>query len=160
MGTRKLYFDNIASVDFDARGRLHASSSVILNTKSAEHVQLKFVTKENFELMNNAYESYIEKSHNIPQNNSTNSNADELLKYADLYERGLLTKEEFDMKKAELMGNPIANKTQISNDNNTLNEENIGKRGFDVENKPKFCSKCGTPIEGDINFCMNCGNKL
>ena len=57
MGTRKLYFYNITSIDFDARGKLHASSSAIINTKSAEHVQLKFVTKENFDLMNNAFES-------------------------------------------------------------------------------------------------------
>ncbi|WP_409197630.1 SHOCT domain-containing protein [Methanobrevibacter acididurans] len=31
------------------------------------------------------------------------SNADELLKYAELYEKGLLTKEEFEAKKKELL---------------------------------------------------------
>lgn len=93
MGSRKLYFYNITSIDFDARGKLHASSSAIINTKSAEHVQLKFVTKENFDLMNNALESYLNKTHKpqqtapIQQNISTTSNADELLKYAELYEK-------------------------------------------------------------------------
>lgn len=31
------------------------------------------------------------------------SNADELLKYAELYEKGLLTKKEFENKKKELL---------------------------------------------------------
>ena len=110
MGTRKIYFHNITSIDYDARGRLHLSSSVIINTKSAEHIQLKYVSKKDFELMNNVFESYIEKT-NHPQKSTTTTNADELLKYAELYEKGLLTRDEFNMKKAELLGNPITDKS-------------------------------------------------
>lgn len=33
---------------------------------------------------------------------SSNDNVDILLKYAELYEKGLLTKEEFELKKQEL----------------------------------------------------------
>lgn len=162
MGTRKLFFYNITSVDYDARGRLHASSSVILNTKSAEHVQLKFVTKDNFDLMNNAFESYLKKTHNPQQNVSTTSNADELLKYAELYEKGLLTKDEFEMKKAELLGNPITDQseTQLPDEDYSLKEEFAQENDIIIEDYPKFCPNCGTSIDIDSNFCTNCGNKL
>ena len=160
MGTRRLYFYNLTSLDFDARGRLHASSSVIINTKGAEHVQLKFVTKDNFDLMNNAFESYLEKTHKpqqsipIQQNISTTSNADELLKYAELYEKGLLTKEEFDMKKAELLGNPNVD------ENHSIEQESTTQNQVITEDTPKFCPNCGTSIDIGSNFCCNCGNGL
>lgn len=156
MGTRKLYFYNITSVDYDARGLLHASSSVIINTKSAEHVQLKFVTKENFDLMNNAFESYLEETHKpqpapIQQNISTTSAADELLKYAELYEKGLLTKEEFDLKKSELLSNnqPIVEQPS-----------SIDETDFIKESKNKFCTNCGSEVDIDSIFCTNCGARL
>ena len=166
MGTRKIYFYNITSIDYDARGRLHASSSAIINTKSAEHVQLKFITKEQFDLMNNAFESYLEKTHKAQQTPnqiiSPTSVADELLKYAELYEKGLLTKEEFEMKKAELLGNSITNpsETQTQDENYSLKQEFTQENGIFIENKPKFCPNCGTPIDEDSKFCTNCGNKL
>ena len=149
MGSRKLFFSNITSIDYDERGRFHASSSVIINTKSAEHIQLKFVSKDNFDLMNDAFESYFQKTHNpqqtmpIQQNLSTTSAADELLKYAELYEKGLLTKDEFEIKKEELLNNGNAESSNIP------------------EDKPKFCPNCGNPIEDDESkFCVNCGAKL
>lgn len=102
MGSRKLYFHNITSLDFDARGKFNFSSSVVINTKSKEHIVLKHV-REYVEDMNTAYASYIEKTSKIQENNSTTTDADELLKYAELYEKGFLTEEEFNMKKAELL---------------------------------------------------------
>lgn len=157
MGTRKLFFYNITSIDYDARGRLHASSGVILNTKGAEHIQLKFVTKEQFDLMNNAFESYLNKTHALPQNEpkqqnvSATSSADELLKYAELYEKGLLTKDEFDMKKAEL----LSIKSDIVETSNPIDEI------IPIEEpKNKFCPNCGYKLEIDSKFCSNCGYKL
>ena len=154
MGTRRLYFYNLTSLDFDARGKLHASSSVIINTKGAEHVQLKFVTKDDFDLMNNAFESYLEKTHQPQQNIPTTSNADELLKYAELYEKGLLTKEEFDMKKAELLGS-----TNVD-ENLPIEQESTTQNNVTDEYTPNFCPNCGTPDETVSNFCRNCGNRL
>ena len=61
MGTRKIFYDNITSIDFDARGKLHASSSLIINTKSAEHIQLKNVGEKNFNLLNDAFENHMNK---------------------------------------------------------------------------------------------------
>lgn len=157
MGSRKLYFYNITSIDFDARGKLHASSSAIINTKSAEHVQLKFVTKENFDLMNNAFESYLEKTHNpqqtapMQQNIPTASAADELLKYAELYEKGFLTKEEFDLKKAELLGGEsiIVEQSNSTDEIPPIEEQII-----------KFCPNCGSEVGKGSNFCSSCGSKL
>ena len=134
MGNRKLFFNNITSIDFDARGKLHASSSVIINTKSTEHIQLKFVSRQNFKLMNGAFESYIEKAHNPQQTVSTTSNADELLKYAELYEKGLLTDEEFTAMKQKLLGNS--------------------------ENEIKYCSNCGAEVSEDSKFCTGCGSQI
>ena len=166
MGSRKIYFYNITSIDYDARGKLHASSSVIINTKSAEHIQLKFITKDKFDLMNNAFESYIEKTHRpqqtTNQNISQTSAADELLKYAELYEKGLLTKEEFEMKKAELLGNSItgSSETQMQDESYSLKQEFAQENNMTIEDKPKFCPNCGTPIDEGSKFCTNCGNKL
>lgn len=156
MGTRKLYFNNITSIDYDARGRLHASSSAIINTKSAEHVQLKFITKEQFDLMNNAFESYLEKTHKAQQTPnqiiSPTSAADELLKYAELYEKGLLTKEEFDLKKSEL----------LSINSTTVEQPNSMEEISPIEEEPKgrFCPNCGSEVDADSNFCTDCGTKL
>lgn len=169
MGSRKIYFYNITSIDYDARGRLHASSSIIINTKGAEHIQLKFVTENDFKLMNNAFESHIEKIYRpqqtvpIQQNTSTPSSADELLKYAELYEKGLLTKEEFEMKKAELLGNPKVEEieTEINQeDNYSLKQDFMEQNDISIENKPNFCPNCGIPIDLGSKFCSNCGNKL
>lgn len=122
----------------------------IINTKSAEYVQLKYIKREYFDLMNNAFESYLEKIHNPPtkvvqESVSSTSAAEELVKYAELYEKGLLTKEEFDLKKSELMG---GESTSMKQDNNI------------EESRSKYCPECGCEVETDSKFCSNCGNKL
>ena len=101
MGARKIYFENITSIDEDNRGKLHLSNSVMINTKSGESaVQLKYVQKEDYELLVNAFDEYMgNKTSNI----IPNSKADDLLKYAELFEKGLLTEEEFEAKKKELL---------------------------------------------------------
>ena len=149
MGTRKIFFGNITSIDFDSSGRLHLSSSVIINTKSAEHIQLKFVSRENFNLLNNAFESYFRKT-NSPQEKIQTSDADELLKYAELLEKGLLTKEEFDMKKSEILsGEPVISK-QLSSVEEITQEEL----------KSMVCPNCESEIDGDSKFCPECGFKI
>ena len=45
----------------------------------------------------------FDKYNNQEKTDSIVTNTDELLKYAELYEKGLLTKEEFENKKKELL---------------------------------------------------------
>ena len=51
------------------------------------------------------YEKFINEKNvsNTVQINQETSNADELLKYAELYKQGLLSEEEFEAKKKELL---------------------------------------------------------
>ena len=107
MGNMKIYYDNIASIDFDARGLLHLSNSLNINLKSSEKIELKYVTDEMVNMVTGKYNEYMNKkiNNNADMGNNTNSNVDDLVKIAELYEKGLLTKEEFEIKKKELFNN-------------------------------------------------------
>ena len=100
MGTRKIFFENVTSIDRDNRGKFHASNSVMINTKGAERaVQLKYVKQEDYQTLCNTYDKYMENK----LNNKENSTADELLKWHNLYKEGIISEEEFENKKKELM---------------------------------------------------------
>ena len=142
MGTRKIFFDNIASIDFDARGRLHLSSSVIINTKSAEHIQLKFVSEDNFNLLNDAYEDYIRKPQDVPIISQT-SKADDLVKYAELFEKGLITQEEFTMMKKEI-----------------IYDQSDDVEVDTFEDNKIYCTNCGCEVISEAKFCPSCGNRF
>ena len=104
MGHRKVYYDNITSIDYDKRGKFHLSNSVMINTKSGERsIQLKYVQEQYYNLLLSYFEEYIENKHNQISNSQPISPADELMKYAQLYKDGLLTREEFEAKKKELL---------------------------------------------------------
>lgn len=105
MGMRKVYFNNVTSIDYDTSGKLGLSSSLFIHMHSGEHVQLKYISKERVEEVQKRYENFINKKDipNTVQINQETSNADELLKYAELYKQGLLTEEEFEAKKKELL---------------------------------------------------------
>ena len=105
MGMRKVYFNNVTSIDYDTAGKLGMSSSLFIHMHSGEHVQLKHITKERVDEVHKRYENFINKnsSNNNVKITQETSNADELLKYAELYKQGLLTEEEFEAKKKELL---------------------------------------------------------
>ena len=86
----------------------------------------------------------------IPQATAENkaSDADELLKYAQLYEKGLLTKEEFETKKHQI----------LHAEDVSLKEEYLNETKED--SRPKFCQNCGSPLDENSNFCSNCGEKI
>lgn len=147
MGTRKIFYDNITSIDFDARGRLHASSSVIINTKSAEHIQLKFVHEKDYNILNDAFEGYIKKPNDAAVI-SQSSKADDLFKYAELLEKGLISEDEFKMLKNEIIHG--------DSDHSFNNEVMLGNE----EKKNNFCPNCGCKVDFDAKFCSTCGNKL
>ncbi len=101
LGSRKVYLKNVASIDFDKRGIFDLSSSVVINFKSSEFVELKNISKEDAESLVELYEDFINRD-NAPVNNTVSS-ADELMKYAELYEKGLLTEEEFNQVKKDIL---------------------------------------------------------
>ena len=79
---------------------------------------------------------------------SLTGDADPLLKYAELYEKGLLTKEEFEIKKSEIFG--VKNNAHDS----------IGPEEENIDLKNNFCSNCGAPVVEGSKFCTECGSKL
>lgn len=116
MGSRKIFYENIASIDYDKRGVFHASSSLFINLKSSDTIQLKFIKEKDANELNKRVEDFITNKHSLNVNNGVNninnncsndnqtvSKVDELVKYAELYKEGFLTKEEFEMKKKELL---------------------------------------------------------
>lgn len=147
MGTRKIFYENITSIDFDARGKFHLSSGMIINTKSAEHIQLKFVSEENYKLVNDAFEYYMRKPQETPII-SQSSKADDLVKYAELFEKGLISEEEFNKLKNEM----IHGESNLDFNGNSQYENK--------ENEINFCTNCGTEIKQGASFCPSCGNKL
>ena len=130
--------------------------SVVVGEKSILHTIVTVITENGggliFKVDNNyvkAIKSIIEER--IPAKTEDSGNhehvngsddADVLLKYADLYERGLLSWEEFNMKKEELLYG--SNK----------------KAEPPKEKQQRFCSNCGRKIEIGSNFCTNCGQKI
>ena len=83
---------------------------------------------------------------------SVNSNAnhedriDKLIKLGEMYDKGLLTDEEFASMKQELM-------SEGNDDSKEVVEEN-------VELSEDICGNCGTEISSDDAFCSECGTKL
>lgn len=107
------------------------------------------VNESNFNLINGKWRNYKEIQHKsqtqvisqpiqqeIPQNTKNpSSDADELLKYVELYEKGLLTEEEFNSFKQKLLGNS-------------------------VESSAKFCGNCGAKVSPDSKFCTECRTQI
>lgn len=79
---------------------------------------------------------------------------DRLIELGKMYEKGLLSDEEFaSMKQDILNGNEENNNSDLN-----LNNTNIQENTF--ENTKPVCENCGEEILDDANFCTNCGNKL
>ena len=137
LGTRTIYFSDISSIDFDKSGMFHVTNSVKLIMRGGEFITLIHVGPKDYDLINNKWKLYKENQHNTKNlnSNSSQNTADDLLKYAELYEKGLLTDDEFKSFKQKLLNDSI-------------------------ESSSKFCGNCGAEISEDSKFCMNCGTKI
>lgn len=105
LGSRTIYFQDISSIDFDKAGMFHITSSIKIILRGGEFVTLLYCDEDKYVALNGEWSNYKEnlmKPQQI-QLNPEMTPADELLKYADLYERGFLTQEEFEQKKKELL---------------------------------------------------------
>ncbi|WP_303736116.1 SHOCT domain-containing protein [Methanobrevibacter millerae] len=117
MGNRKIYYENIASIDYDARGKLHLSNSLIINLKASETVQLKNIQEKDVNIINSRYDSFLRHKNNentvdinnIPkkkeiENKNDNDNPMKKIKEAkELLDMGAITEEEFDKIKAKYL---------------------------------------------------------
>ena len=72
---------------------------------------------------------------------------DKLIKLGEMHDKGLLSDEEFDLLKKELLsGNNAETTTTLEDDVGT--SENICENcGAEVEEDSKFCAECGTQIK-------------
>lgn len=105
MGDKIIPYANINAIDYDKAGAFHITSSIVISTTGFDAVVLKHTTEENFQLLYEAWLNFNTKPNEQQVTNETpqTSNADELIKYAQLYKEGLLTEEEFEAKKKELL---------------------------------------------------------
>lgn len=98
LSIEKIFFDNIDFISFE-KGNEESPSTLYIGLRTKGQIILGYILPKDAEKVIETYEKYMGKS-----SSSKNINkADELLKYAELYEKGLLTKEEFETKKKELL---------------------------------------------------------
>lgn len=83
---------------------------------------------------------------NSDSNLKNYDDADELLKWYELYEKGVITSEEFQQKKNEIMDGIEISSAESNNENNYLSFI--------------FCTNCGARISSDSKFCTNCGERI
>lgn len=106
LGDKVVPYANINAIDFDKAGRFHVTSSIVISISGFDTIVLKNTTEENFKLLHDAWLNFNSKL-NEPAPTVIESNqpsaADELLKWHDLYEKGVISEEEFEQKKKELL---------------------------------------------------------
>lgn len=102
LGSRVLYFKNVATIDYDERGIFGLSRNLIINMKSNEHVQFKNITNNDSLIVIETFNKFMEVG-NQPQVVEETTVMDELLKAKELLDAGLLTDEEFAKLKEKLL---------------------------------------------------------
>ncbi len=105
MGDKVLPFSNINAIDFDKAHGLQMTSSIVIAISGLPPVVLKNTRTNNFKLLHDAWVNFNNKSNEpVPTViESKSTAADELLKWHDLYEKGVISEEEFEQKKQELL---------------------------------------------------------
>ena len=105
LGDKVIPYGNINAIDYDKQvvGR---TSGIVISVSGFKPIVLQGATDDNFQLLNDAWLNFNKKSNESVQKiveTNTLTNADELLKYAELYEKGLLTDEEFAAMKKKII---------------------------------------------------------
>ena len=139
-------YDDVKSIVLGDKGFIHTVVTILTN--NGDGLICK-VTNVEVSAFKSIFEDHIHHVADIPTNNNANElndNADVLLKYANLYERGLITREEFDLKKKQLL--------YSENNKNILSEDS------QQENDISYCGNCGSPVDKNSNFCTECGSPL
>ena len=105
LGDKVIPYGNINAIDYDKQvvGR---TSGIVFSVYVFKPIVLQGATDENFQLLNDAWLNFNKKSNESVQKiveTNTLTKSDELLKYAELYEKGLLTDEEFAAMKKKII---------------------------------------------------------
>lgn len=102
---KQILVQDITSVDEDMNGLLQMGQMRVQGI--TEHFIININKKKVAEeLRQNIYKAQeMQKEKNVIHNTSISSNADEILKFKKLLDEGIITQEEFERKKQELLNN-------------------------------------------------------
>lgn len=105
------------------------------------------------------YLNNLEEEKENSENNDGESNIGKIIQLGEMYENGLLSKEEYISMKNELLD---AHEKNNSSDNSLNQADSTEETATDnnKRNSNKYCRNCGAKILKDSNFCMECGNPL
>ena len=109
LGDETIYFKNIISLDYQKGDIMQINNNLIIQTNGFGIIRLEYVKDPQYEALNKAWQDFINKPAEpiavkaIESEVETTSAADELDKWFNLYEKGAITKEEFEAKKKELL---------------------------------------------------------
>lgn len=99
---KNIPFDKIAQVS--VKNGVLASTIVITNYSGNDNVTLTGVNKKDATKAKELIENKIKETHSLSSKSAV-SPADEIAKFKDLLDSGSITKEEYDAKKKQLLGN-------------------------------------------------------
>ena len=71
---------------------------------------------------------------------------DKLIKLGEMYDKGLLTDDEFASMKQELMSDGNDGSKEVVEENAELLEDTCGNCGAEISSDNAFCSECGTKL--------------
>jgi hypothetical protein len=80
------------------------STIEIINTGGAKNIKVEHLSKQLAEEAKNLIEQKAREAHNDAVASAPTSSLDELRKLADLKDRGIVSEQEFEQKKKELLG--------------------------------------------------------
>ena len=145
LGTKTLFYKDINLIDYDKPGIFHITSNLAITMISGERIVLRNVDENWYDEINQKWIDY-HNNQNKGKSVTQDSTYEKIVKYAELYEKGLLTREEFDELKSQLISHENAEEP--------ICDEIVNS---DLEDK---CPECGSDIEPDYVFCTNCGFKI
>ena len=106
----------------------------------SEHIELKAFI--------NILNRKIKNIKSNPQSNTNNMTSedkfDKLIKLGNMYEKGLLSDEEFASLKKELL----------------IDNNDTGQIENNIKHSSNFCKNCGVEVSDADIFCGECGTKL
>lgn len=143
-----VHFSDVKEIFYEGK----SEAIIILNNGTAIPIK----NNDNYKL-----KAFVNVLNNLIEDNKSNSNYiesttnnseksedkfDKLIKLGEMYDKGLLSDEEFTSLKQELLSG--------TNENTTSSDEN------NIESSENICENCGSEVSPDDVFCCECGTKI